>query len=279
MSNPFFSSQVLMEKDFFHLEPQNRRIKVYELPEGMNERQLQELEKVAVKEGCDKIIFYVEADQDKVLRVEKLSFQYEGEIQGFYRGEDAFIYAKYLNRERNTANPENVISAILKMEFRFNANKDLPDGYTARWAKEEDAEEMAELYKKVFPKYPTPINKPEYIKEMMDDQVYFSLIHFEGELVSACSADVFSTYQAAEFTDCATHPSHRGKGLLSYQYPILEEKMKEEGIQTMFSYTRAVSMGMNIITAQQGFTYGGCLVQNSTIGNGLEDMNIWYKSI
>ncbi|WP_052158861.1 putative beta-lysine N-acetyltransferase [Halobacillus sp. BBL2006] len=279
-SNEFLSASTLVEKKYFDVEPISRRIKVYELPEDMSEDRMRELKTAASEMDCDKLIFYVKSGSEEEAVVQDLNCYYEAEIKGFFRGEDAKIYANYLDPSRNHADTENVISHVEEMDFTDKMKREkLHDNYTIIWGQEKHAEEMAAFYKGVFSKYPTPIHDPDYIVKMMRDHVHFSLIYSGDELVSACSADIFSEYEAAEFTDCATSPAHRGKGLLSYQYPLLENKMKELGIQTMFSYTRAISMGMNIVAAQQGFTYGGCMVRNSMIGTGLEDMNIWYKTL
>ncbi|MCA0972423.1 putative beta-lysine N-acetyltransferase [Halobacillus litoralis] len=266
-----------MEKDYFHVETISQRIKLYDLPAEMNEEQMNELEEIAADKNCDKVIAYVRAGDEQTL--EDLSFHMEAEIKGFFQGEDAKVYAKFLDAERNQPDPDNVITQVREMNITSPSSKPLPEGYQMVWGTKAHAEDMAAFYSTIFDTYPTPIDDPEYIVQMMDDDVYFSLIYFGDELVSACSADVFTDFNAAEFTDCATSPDHRGKGLLSRQYPMLERKMNELGVQTMFTYTRAISMGMNIVAAQHGFSFGGCLVQNSMIGTGIEDMNMWYKQL
>ncbi|WP_079477286.1 putative beta-lysine N-acetyltransferase [Halobacillus salinus] len=271
------NTQALMEKDYFHVEPISQRIKLYELPENMGQEQMKHLEEIAAERECDKIIAYVRAGEETI--VESLSFHLEAEVKGLLNGEDAKVYAKFLNPKRNQPDPENVIQRVQEMDIKPKTLYSLPEDYAMVWGTKHHAEEMADFYGTVFDTYPTPIDDPDYIKQMMDDHVHFSLIYYNDQLVSACSADIFTDLNAAEFTDCATSPHHRGKGLLSHQYPMLETKMKELGIQTMFTYTRAISMGMNIVTAQHGFTFGGCMVQNSMIGTGIEDMNMWYKKL
>ncbi|KGP70961.1 putative beta-lysine N-acetyltransferase [Pontibacillus yanchengensis] len=280
MGSNFQSASAIMERKYFDVEPINKRIKVYKLPEEMNEEHLEQLKTVAKEVACDKIIFYTRSNTEEESRVQRFGSHFEGEIKGFLNGEDAKIYSFYIDPIRNQANPDNVISRIKELNLSKPTKRDgLEEGYTMIWGKEEHADEMASLYRSVFDHYPTPIGDPEFLIKMMRNDVHFSLIYCGEELVSACSADIFTDFNAAEFTDCATLPNQRGKGLLSYQYPFLEKRMKELGIRTMFSYTRAISMGMNIVAAQQGFTYGGCMVQNSMIGTGIEDMNIWYKQI
>ncbi|MDA8352528.1 MAG: hypothetical protein M0Z65_04930 [Firmicutes bacterium] len=142
-----------------------------------------------------------------------------------------------------------------------------------------DTPEMARLYDTIFETYPTPMNDPQYISDMMDRQVFFSIIRYRGRIVSACSADLLPTFNSAEITDCATLPQHRNQLLLSHQFSHQVQQMRQKKVQTLFCYARAVSAGMNLITARHGFTYGGRMVQNSQIAGRLECMNIWFKQL
>ncbi|MFC7322574.1 putative beta-lysine N-acetyltransferase [Halobacillus campisalis] len=269
----------LQKRGYFYVEPESRRIKVFRLPEDVHTF-IRKLTKLAARKNCDKIIIYVRPYSKEEAAVKKLYYQYEGEIEGFFRGSDTKIYADFLHPSRNEPDPANVIAHVKEMNIKPQAKgEQLALGYKMKWAEEKNSNELANLYRKVFSKYPTPIHDPHYLEKLLREDTYFSLIYKDEQLVSACSVDIFSKFEAAEFTDCATLPPHRGKGLLSYQYIKLEEKMRELRIRTMFSYTRAKSMGMNIVAARQGFTYGGCMIKNSMIGSGLEDMNIWYKSL
>jgi hypothetical protein len=132
------------------------------------------------------------------------------------------------------------------------------------------------------------MNEAEYIAFMMYNNVYFTVCEYQDEIVSACSASVLPDFNCAEMTDCATLPEHRKKNLLSQQYGLIIEKMKEKGIQTLFCYARTLSIGMNIVNAKHMFTYGGCMKNNSNIQerynnndakHSLANMNIWYKQI
>jgi putative beta-lysine N-acetyltransferase len=263
------------------LDPHNRRIKVYQLPKENDFTMAQlALKELAKEHQCDKIIFYSKPEETKW--VEETKCDHEGKIDGFFQGEDAYIYSIFLNPDRNQpidwAQEEKVMQ-IVNEDNKVAQEVSLPAEYAMRSAVEEDAIEMAKLYGEVFETYPTPLDDPEFIKEMMNDHVSFTIVEHNGQLISACSADQFPQFNAAEMTDCATLPEHRGQGLLSQQFIHLEKKMEQKGVQTLFSYSRAVSVGMNLINARHGFTFGGRMIQNSNISGRFEDMNIWVKGI
>jgi putative beta-lysine N-acetyltransferase len=263
------------------LDPHNRRIKVYPLPKGSNFNEVhQALLKLAKENECDKIIYYT-TQEDKEM-FEEASCDQEGKIDGFFQGEDAYIYSTFLNSYRNHPTDweqEQKVMEIVEQDHKKMQDISLPSGYEMRSATQEDATDMAKLYGKVFKTYPTPMNDPQFISKIMDEDVYFTIIEHKDQLISACSADVFPQFNAAEMTDCATLPEHRGKGLLSQQFIHLEKRMERQGLHTLFSYTRAVSVGMNLINSRHGYSYGGRMIQNSNISGRLEDMNIWVKTI
>lgn len=266
--------------EHIHIETINQRIKVYQIPEEKNVAIfLLKLIDIGREQGCDKIIFYVKGREKSLM--EKQHFLYEGMIKGLFNGEDAFIYALFLNDE-SVVNKEEQEQLVLEKALEFSDNREnyySNKGYTIRWAVPGDRFKMAKLYDSVFESYPTPMNDPAFILQMMKSEVYFSVTEKNGEIVSACSADVMPAFNAAELSDCATIPEHRGKGLLCRQALRLMRLMKEKQINTFFSYSRSLSIGMNIVNAKLGFTYGGRMIRNSNIAGRLENMNIWYKSL
>jgi beta-lysine N6-acetyltransferase len=55
--------------------------------------------------------------------------------------------------------------------------------------------------------------------------------------------------------------------------------MRQNGMKILFSYSRATSLGMNLINARHGFDYRGRLKQNNNIGGQFECMNVWVKRL
>ncbi|WP_416147963.1 putative beta-lysine N-acetyltransferase [Salipaludibacillus sp. HK11] len=264
-------------------EPTSKRLKVYKLPlQDQIEPFIQSVKQLGEKYECDKLIFYVKLSEQSLIH--RYTTRYEGMIESFFNGDDAHIYALFLYPERNLSH----FSKREKDVFRIVNRKKgeglthqfhLPTSYYMRWAVKEDADQMSSLYKTIFKSYPTPMNEPEFIKQMMDDEVYFLVVEHDRKIVSACSAEILTPYHAAELSDCATYRVHRSKKLLSYQVSHLVPRLKKMGVRTLFSYSRSMSVGMNIVNAKHGFKFGGRMIQNSNICGSIENMNIWYKNI
>jgi putative beta-lysine N-acetyltransferase len=264
----------------YEVDEYNSRIKLIQYNKEHVEALVRHLEELAKQEGIGKVLIY--ANPEDVPLFEKLGFHQEGEISGFFDGDPASILSRFLNEERANIKDEEKKDAIVEMAEQVDSLAEPPKlepGFKLRHADQGDAEQLAELYKLVFKTYPTPIHDPDFIRDCMDNEVYFSVITHQGKIVSAASADVFSKYNSAEITDCATHPEYRGKGFLSIIIFDLEKRMKEKGVPNLFSLTRAVSTGMNMVISKLGFTYKGRLIQNSQIAGEFEDMNIWVKEI
>ena len=69
------------------------------------------------------------------------------------------------------------------------------------------------------------MNDPSYIKKCMKEHTIFYIFTFEGEIVSAASAEINHFYHNAEMTDCATLPEHRQFGLMKHLLIKLEEEL------------------------------------------------------
>jgi beta-lysine N6-acetyltransferase len=59
----------------------------------------------------------------------------------------------------------------------------------------------------------------------------------------------------------------------------LENELKQEGFYTLYSLSRAVNVGINMVLSKHGYNYTGRLIDNCNISRGYEDMNIWVKEI
>ncbi|MFB4164954.1 putative beta-lysine N-acetyltransferase [Alteribacillus sp. JSM 102045] len=271
----------LVLTNYMDIEPFSERIKIYALPkEEEMPLFLQSLKRVAIAKQCGKLILYVKK-QDRTRKSLKL-FQLEGAIKGFFQGEDAFIYSLFLNRSRSRTVDATREKWVMEQAAKVTKKAGrplLPANYTMRRPTEKDAEEMSRLYRSVFKTYPTPMHDPEFIRDVMKNQVFFTVIEHKGRIISACSVDVLPAFQSAEMSDCATMEEHRNRGLLSYQFSFLIRLMQKKGLWTLFSYSRSLSLGMNVVNVYHGFTYGGRMICNSNISGQLESMNIWYKQL
>ncbi len=268
------------ESHVFEVDPRNSRLKLMEYRPQDLPLLSKRLVSMAEEESLGKVIVY--ADMGDVSTLQEQGFEVEGTIDGFRDGNPVCMMARFVDQERSVSvdvEEKDKIVKIAEMASEKEPTVDLPEGFELRPAKPEDAFSLAQLYKEVFTSYPTPIDQPEEIERAMEDEVYFSVVTHNEQIVSASSADVFPEQNAAEMTDCATLPAYRGKGLVSVLFSHLEERMRSRGIPNLFSLTRAVSVGMNVIAAKHGYCYRGRLVQNCHIAGQYEDMNIWVKTL
>lgn len=264
-------------------EPISNRLKIYKLPEqNLIDPFILSVKQLGQQHHCDKLIFYVKLAQQPMIH--PYASRYEGMIESFFNGENAHIYAIFLDPKRNhhhlSDQEKNVLRLVHRKKGEGPSHRfQLPASFHMRWAKQQDAEQMSILYKTIFKSYPTPMNEPDFIKQMIVDNVYFLVVEHRNDIVSACSAELLQNFRSAELSDCATFREHRSKQLLSYQVAHLIPRLKKIGVGTLFSYSRSTSVGMNLVNAKHGFHYGGRMVQNSNISGSMENMNIWYKTL
>ncbi|WNB90247.1 putative beta-lysine N-acetyltransferase [Bacillus sp. NEB1478] len=209
-------------------------------------------------------------------------YMFEGEFSGYFNGAAAIAMCKYFSNERRNSNywtdEDNILNNIQQLS-KTNQQNPMPVEYTMRMANEHDAQELAELYESVFEIYPTPMNDPEYIREIMKSGTLFCLVLHKEKIVSAASADVNATYNNAEITDCATLVQHRKYGLMKHLIDQLEKELFLKNVFCAYSIARALSFGMNAVFYQRGYEYRGRLANNCKIFDKYEDMNIWVKDL
>lgn len=113
---------------------------------------------------------------------------------------------------------------------------------------------------------------------MNANTVYYIMLDHD-RLISAASAEINPELGHAEITDCAVLPEYRGHSLTSFLIEALEKEMAGKDIFHVFSLARASSFGMNAVLYHSGYQYGGRLINNCFIAEGLENMNIWCKQL
>jgi putative beta-lysine N-acetyltransferase len=238
------------------------------------------IKRVAQEKGYSKLI--VKARQEHVPLFIENGFNYEGWIQGYFNGTDAHFLTIYLEVERKISThwciEDQIIAAVRAKKAALSLSP-LPSDYRIRKADDQDASELAALYRTIFTVYPTPLHEVPYIEKLLTTGAMFYVIEHDGNIVSAASAEINHTYHNAELTDCATLPDHRQYGLMKHLLRQLETELKRQGIFCAYSLARAQSYGMNAAFHQLGYRYGGRLANNCYIYSDLEDMNIWVKDL
>ncbi|MTI79322.1 MAG: putative beta-lysine N-acetyltransferase [Firmicutes bacterium] len=232
----------------------------------------------AYQNSADKVI--IPARDNDVGALENQGFVLEGRAEGFFNGDTAYFMSAYPSAKRrqsiNLKNKMDQLQKIISMPLK-PSNK-LPEGYIVRNAVPDDAKALAILYDKVFSTYPTPLNDSEYIQKLMNNDTYFLLIEYNGDIASAAAAEIDAENGNAEMTNCATNPEHQGKGLMSILMNDLENMVLKKDIKCLYSLSRSSEFGINLIFHRLGYSYCGTLINNCHICNTWEDMHLWVKT-
>ncbi len=199
-------------------------------------------------------------------------------IPGLYRGRrDGIIAYRTLAPGRaRLANPEAVrrTDRVVHRRARLSAGGTRGAVRTER-ARRQDAAGIAALIAETFEDYPTPSGVPEYIERQLEQGIPFRVIRHKGRIVSCASADLVREARTAELTDCASHPSQRGRGHMQALLRGLMRDLSAMGYPTVFSLARARVVGMNLALSRLGFVWRGRTAQSCRLGKGLEDINVW----
>ena len=238
-------------------------------------------DEITHKEGYSKI--FVKVPESSAEMFTRENYSIEAKIPSFYQGrETALFMAKYSDLKRKEADDLEEINDVRKKVSDHTGKSEshtLPDGFSLTSAEEEDAEEIAGLFSRVFDTYPFPVSDPAYIRESMKGQMRYFLIKKGSRVAAISSCEIDADNQAAEMTDFATDPIFRGKGFSGILLGTMENTIQKDGILTAYTIARANSLPMNATFASAGYQFGGLLVNNTNIGGSIESMNIWYKKL
>lgn len=209
----------------------------------------------------------------------KHGFMLEGVLADDILRKPAFSLAKYLNPRRGNSERIEMENEVLAT-ISANAVKPaapLPGEITLRLLAQTDSAAVAGLLKNVFPTYPTPVQDPFYIKELMRKNCLFAGAFHGKTLVSVAAAYLDPVWFRCEMTDCATLPAYRGRYLTERLLKILEPEVRKRGNYTLYTLARAVSGAMNRTFYRLNYRYKGRLINNCHIAGRFEDMNLWVK--
>jgi putative beta-lysine N-acetyltransferase len=274
----------------FSLQREGKDVQVQMLADPYNSRlKLQsftgdplEVGRVLVQEAeardFGKIIAYVREQQRSAFAE---VMQEEGLIPGFFAGEDAYCMTAYPDSQRALPRDMTRAQKIIRLAHKKAGGKaKSAEGFTFRRAKAADVPAMAALYSEIFgTSYPTPLYDAGYLRQAMTSDTVFWLTHAGTKLSGAASLEIDRNNQNAEVTDCAVRNDYRGRGLLAALVSYLDEVARAEGVNCLYSLSRALLPGINVVLAGGGFTHYGRLINNCKICGGYEDMNIWQKFV
>ncbi len=261
--------------------PHNDRVYLMSMGSESPECCLKAVKALAKQHGYSKIIAKIPPSAYSVF--EKARFRPEARVPGLLRGRDpAYFMARFLSESRSQeSEPERVRDVLHRaLEAAKCPSRDaLSPSYRWKIGAPKDANQMADLYRRVFASYPFPIWDVNYlIKTMKDNVVYFG-IWLEDELVAVAASEIDWESQCAELTDFACCPDHRGQGLARFLLTQMEAYLTARDLPTAFTIARSRSYGMNIVFASSNYQYAGTLYNNTQIAGRMESMNVWYKSL
>lgn len=261
--------------------PHNDRIYLMKLGKGGAGTLPADLIAMARQHDYSKVFIKVPAENSE--QFVQAGYMREASIPRLFNGADTGVFmGYYLNKLRATETNAAVLDKILHMALDKSGTAiNVFDRalFARQQCEKEDVEEMAAIYKTVFETYPFPIHDPCYLLDSMQNNVNYFGVEKDGDLIALSSAEIDKTALNAEMTDFATLPEWRGNSLAIHLLLRMEKELREQGIKMAYTIARAVSIGINIIFAKLGYTYGGRLKNNTNISGGVESMNIWYKTI
>ncbi len=258
----------------------NSRVYLMKLDVRETDRVIQAIGSLAGEKKYDRIIAKIPKAVES--QFQSAGFTTQAEIPAFYLGLKPMVFmAKNLNPDReidtDQRQRERVLNTSLEASEEWLAG--YKSNYTLREAHADKAEEIAQLYAKVFDTYPFPIIDPDYIKETMRSNVRYFTYVSGNNIIAVASSEMDRSAKNVEMTDFATGPEYRKGGLASSLLFSMERVMIVEGFLTAYTICRAVSYGMNLVFAKNGYHYGGTLINNTNISGQIESMNIWYKPL
>jgi putative beta-lysine N-acetyltransferase len=271
---------IIIDSIKIHLDNVNKRVKILDSSNISNQ-------------ALEKIIDFARANQaGKIIGNSKIcdvkifteaGFCIEGKINGFYKGIDAYCLSYFIDSKRKIAadsvEEDMLINRCLKIRGKYIAGGSNTLPYSIRTATRRDIGEIVALFSTVFSTYPTPVFDEDYISQTMNGKILYKVAELDGKIIGIASADMDIENLNAEMTDCATYPEYRGKGILSNIINELELELKNRNFITLYSLSRAINIGINMVLCKHEYKYSGRLLKNCNICGAFEDMNIWTKRI
>lgn len=232
---------------------------------------------LALKRGMEKIILPVKTED--LNKIQGNGFIKEATIQGYFRGVNAHFFTSFPVLKRSISmsfsNEKETLQKILhkpkKLQFK------LPIDFTLVKATKKDVMNMANLFRKVFSSYPTPVFNPCYLSDSLEKGDLFMAVYHKQRLVGVSAAEIQWSRQNAELTNCATDPEYQGMGINTMLLASLEKTCRSQQINCLYSLSRASSYGMNLILHRLGYSYSGTMINNCHINGRFENMNVWVK--
>lgn len=267
-----------IDKSKIYIDYVNNRVKIVNFHK-ISVQTIKRIIRFASKQHLSKVI--CNCDISSFQNFCNAGFILEGKIDSYFKGEDALRMSYFIIGNRKICKNDNMENLFLikslnvKNSFEFNNNFK----YQIRDARESDIDELIDLFSNAFFAYPASIYDRDYLIQNMNKKVLCKVATFNGKIISAASAYLDYENLNAEIADCATYPHYRDKGILSNIVYFLESDIKKKGFISLYSLSRSINPGMNIVLSKHGYNFRGKLVNDCNICGDFESMNIWAKDI
>ena len=257
----------------------NNRLYILKFPKQGDRQLVKTITRKAIENGYTKVIAKV--PKSSLTLFLTTGYKVETTIPRFYNGnEDCCFVSKFIDLSRAVYDPRPLQKFNAVMEnYRYKEENADKSNFTIRELNENDAAEIASIYRNVFETYPFPVFEEKYILQTMKSNVIYFGAFKKGKLLCVSSSEMDVSNQNAEMTDFAARHEARGMGLSKILLSEMERKMKEKNIKTLYTIARLNSIPMNKTFMGAGYNYAGTLINNTNISGGIESMNIWYKYI
>lgn len=259
------------------VDKENRRIWIHKYQVKDHSVFSKFLTEWAKEDELEKIIFPVREEDLNHFR--KDGFFEEGVIENYFQDSKGYFLSAYPCSQRGKSEflheEQGMLKEILSQPRMIKIC--LPEEFILRQATKDDIPSMANLFRKVFASYPTPVYDPHYLHRTLTKGDLYMVIYDGQHLAGVATAEIDWDYSRAELTNCATHPDYRGLGLNTILLKDLEQYCLAQQIRCLYSLARSSSYGMNLVLHRLGYVFRGTLINNCHIDGRFEDMNIWVR--
>lgn len=261
--------------------PHNDRIYLMRLQTADADRIPATLEALGRRKGYGKIFAKIPAPAWPAFA--SAGYVREAVIPGFFQGRTSgYFVSRYLRAGRRRIPPRERHLERIRPRRKGPAARGRRPGCGAPVVSPcrlVDAHAMSRIYRQVFRTYPFPVQRPDYLRGMMEEGVRYFAIRIRGRIAALAGAEIDTRARHAEMTDFATLPAFRGRGMAGALLRHMEKNVRTAGIRTAFTIARAASPGMNAVFRRHGYRYAGLLRNNTQIAGRLESMTVWYKPL
>ncbi len=191
-------------------------------------------------------------------------FKPEGSIAGYWAdGTAAELWSRSWGGRAGVATPKTDAPDVNPV-----STEDLPSDWVCRPADPDDAVEITDLLRQVFPDYPVAVDPGSLRYGLASVLLHGRVIRDRDDRLVAYAAVEFQPGGGAvEITDCATAPAFRNQGLMTRLIRRLQEDLADvfDG-RACYSLAREDQPAMQRVLAQLAWRRRGCLVNQFRVG-------------